>query len=126
VPLPDDLNEFAQQFDAGNFSEYDARKSETPSCPEHLQAQYREVYQRPAALESSHMKVFIAPVVGAGLLWTKRQWTDQSLITASLLGSQSFGLINHFMQACRPCLLEVRGCTKVWSKAVSMLWAATS
>jgi hypothetical protein len=26
VPLPDDLNEFAQQFDAGNFSEYDARK----------------------------------------------------------------------------------------------------
>jgi hypothetical protein len=26
VPSPDDLNEFAQQFDAGNFSEYDARK----------------------------------------------------------------------------------------------------
>jgi hypothetical protein len=53
------------------------------------------------------MKVFVAAVVGAGLLWTKRQRTDESLITASLLGSQSFGLIDHSMQACRDYLPEV-------------------
>ena len=41
--------------------------------------------------------IFVAPIVAAVLLWRGRERIGAALLTASLLGSFIFGVVNHFM-----------------------------
>lgn len=41
--------------------------------------------------------IFMAPIVAAVFLWRKRERIGATLLTASLIGSLIFGVVNHFM-----------------------------
>lgn len=41
--------------------------------------------------------IVLLPLIGAGLLWTRRRLAAAWLITLSMLGSLLFGFVNHFV-----------------------------
>ena len=51
--------------------------------------------------------IYVLPVVGGILVWTKRRVTGAWLVTLSMLASLLFGFINHFTRISPDYVLEV-------------------
>jgi hypothetical protein len=51
--------------------------------------------------------IIVLPLIGAGMLWTKRKRGAALLITATMLASLLFGFLNHFVLESPDYVMEV-------------------